>query len=1265
LIVVNTLRADDAGSIRQPAAAAPAIVLTTPPSTTQSDEVDLKGRTSPKARVNAEGGAKAVQIRADAEGRFSIEVPLQRDRVNQLTLYAMSEQGVRGAPVSVAIRQDNTGPKVAVVVTPPANRYGWNNSPVTIHFTCTDAGGVASCPAPIKVVTEGQDQRIEATAVDAAGNREKIKVRVSIDATAPTAQLTLSPPPNAAGWNRGNVTVRFKCDDAGGAGIARCPDPVIVSGEGAALVASGTVVDKADNSATASTTVHIDRSAPIINVESPSDGRLVYASPVQLTGRVSDSGSGVATVNCGSSAAVVSGGAFECAVPLEMGRHRIQVWAADRAGNVASARQHLVLGPKLPAGDAHEVRVTADLSGDGRADLVRTDFLSGEAVMFAAYAGDSGYRPERRVAVGAYPSSIALSDLNGDGIVDLITTHYTTGEVHIQYGRRDGTFVAGPHIEVGAFPSAVIVADVNGDGRADILTTHMSSGSVHVQLAQADGTYTAGSHIRVGDGPVAAAISDVNGDGILDIVTANFVSGDISLLLGKGAGQYRSERRIALGSGVGPAAIALVDVNSDGILDIVTANFNADSVSVVPGSGQGEFQPAQSFGTGHQPIALIVRDLSGDGRLDLITYNAGSGDYSLLAALPGGGFGSPQQLATPSAPAPIVTPRPLVASVSIAPAVASDTVVAAAASGVFATPARVPVPGLLPPSDRVGLTFGGDTSDYGQLFGPNGMSYPPLVAAGRAGMKWLRVDANRPDFVSGTRNVADYAAFVDRLIAAGFSAHIIVTDMRWWPKGGVPYPDDFPTDTYLEEYAQFAGQLAAATQRPGRVIFEVWNEADALGLFWHPQRAGKNEAALFAKMLTKVTEAIHTAAPDAIVISGGFTSSSAAYVDQFLPQYNQMIAGRPKAQVDRFGFHPYAQNSDTLLKFRRQLDAAGLQAYPIDITEIGDWYGEREWVARRNAAILLRATENDIPHTNFWAAISPTDKDFKTAGFMDPAPAEGSVCSGSVFADIPGISAFHCHPNMYVVSTFDRVARGRSYQGAYVDARSVPLPGAATGDDLSGLRLLKFETDEDVVVAAYTLDWARPDVPGSGRSYRVTFGETPIYTSSDDGKQINWASSNNAYDISYARGPAYFFFSKSGQPPTPSVNARAVCADGSIPLRGRVQYWHTPWPTAAPPQEPLPWQSPGAGDAPVPVSFTRALPLFSSNLYVAAEIADNTSVFLPLRSASQVSGGALAATVTGGTFFQPLTNMARINGPMTTTGKFQLDFLAPAEWCTP
>jgi hypothetical protein len=48
-----------------------------------------------------------------------------------------------------------------------------------------------------------------------------------------------------------------------------------------------------------------------------------------------------------------------------------------------------------------------------------------------------------------------------------------------------------------------------------------------------------------------------------------------------------------------------------------------------------------------------------------------------------------------------------------------------------------------------------------------------------------------------------------------------------------------------------------------------------------------------------------------------------------------------------------------------------------------------------------------------------------------------------------------------------------------------------------------------------------------------------------------------------------------------------------------------------------------------------------------------------------VGGGPFAGTITGGTYFDRSNNMASISGPTTVGGTFQLDFLAPAEWCTP
>jgi hypothetical protein len=84
---------------------------------------------------------------------------------------------------------------------------------------------------------------------------------VGIDNDPPTITAIVSPPPNAAGWNRTDVTVSFQCSDAA-SGIASCPDPVMVTDEGAGQVVEGTAVDRVGLSSTARVTVNLDKTPP-------------------------------------------------------------------------------------------------------------------------------------------------------------------------------------------------------------------------------------------------------------------------------------------------------------------------------------------------------------------------------------------------------------------------------------------------------------------------------------------------------------------------------------------------------------------------------------------------------------------------------------------------------------------------------------------------------------------------------------------------------------------------------------------------------------------------------------------------------------------------------------------------------------------------------------------------------------------------------------------------------------------------------------------
>ncbi|HEY6835408.1 MAG TPA: hypothetical protein VI142_02965 [Gaiellaceae bacterium] len=232
---------------------------------------------------------------------------------------------------SVTIKLDKSSPAISGSASPGPNANGWNNTSVTVSFTCTDPlSGIKSCSGPTTRTAESASADVTGTAVDNADNSAQATVPVKIDKTAPSLSGAPTTSPNGNGWYSGSVSVHWTCADALSGMDGSCPADSTISGEGTGLFDTKTVSDKAGNSATAnsSPSVRIDRTAPTTNASAVSAWNNV-SQTITLT--ANDALSGVDATHY-----TVDGGATQSGTSVSIsseGDHTLEFWSVDRAGN--------------------------------------------------------------------------------------------------------------------------------------------------------------------------------------------------------------------------------------------------------------------------------------------------------------------------------------------------------------------------------------------------------------------------------------------------------------------------------------------------------------------------------------------------------------------------------------------------------------------------------------------------------------------------------------------------------------------------------------------------------------------------------------------------------------------------------------------------------------------------------------------------------------------------------------------------------------------
>jgi hypothetical protein len=210
---------------------------------------------------------------------------------------------------------------------------------------------------------------------------------------------------------------------------------------------------------------------------------------------------------------------------------------------------------------------------------------------------------------------------------------------------------------------------------------------------------------------------------------------------------------------------------------------------------------------------------------------------------------------------------------------------------------------------------------------------------------WVRLNYNVSNDV-GSLNIDDaynrYQPLLQQYTDNGYQTILILTHQTYGEGRDEFLPWSEMTDAkwrqLSDELAIMACQIAKQYDQQGIVkVYQIWNEQDApIGARASVSMSNEN----YAYMVTQVSQAIRTADPEALIITGGYVSGPGDGVQNAL----KMVRLLPSTTLlDGIAFHPYGRGVDFNSPYRvyGHIDAS-IQAYsailpgkPLWVTEFG------------------------------------------------------------------------------------------------------------------------------------------------------------------------------------------------------------------------------------------------------------------------------------------------------------------------------------------
>jgi len=323
-----------------------------------------------------------------------------------------------------------------------------------------------------------------------------------------------------------------------------------------------------------------------------------------------------------------------------------------------------------PAGNfgsgTYPVGVTpCDLNDDGKPDLITVNSVSNNISILknTSTTGTISFSNKIDFTTGPGPRRIAIGDLDGDGKPDIVITNFNAGNASsISIFRNTSSAGAISFASQSNYPSGngsigVSVNDMNGDGKPDIIVCSGNSGfiSIFINTTTAPGTITFANKqdFTIYGHADNLFTADLDNDGRADIITSNFGFNSISIFRNQSInGNLFLAPYISFGVGTNPTFVTTGDLDNDSKLDVIVTNYSSSSITLLKNestTGNISLGSSQLF-VNSNVSNVSISDLNGDGKPDMCTGRGNNGNISALENTNTGPgsftFGSPVDFTT-------------------------------------------------------------------------------------------------------------------------------------------------------------------------------------------------------------------------------------------------------------------------------------------------------------------------------------------------------------------------------------------------------------------------------------------------------------------------------------------------------------------------------------------------------------------------------------------------------------------------------------------